>query len=229
MGGGILVLDRPVMTAREGARQLRIPPSTLLWWLEGGHRSGRDYDSILRAQPTGSQEITWGEVVEARYLRAYRAKGISLQRLRPFVAALRDEFGVPYPLAHFRPWVDTNRRLLLEIQRQTDVPTDLAMIFEHSNGQTILNPLLEENFLSRVEFSDDDDRAATRICPMGKNSPVVLDPLVSSAAATVRGIRTEILAEQVNAGTTVDDVADEFDLPVEVVRAALAYEWDSAA
>lgn len=223
----VIVLDTKVMTAREAARQLRIPPTTLTHWLEGGERRGNWYQPVLREEPTGSSDVTWGEMVEARYLRAYRhSMRISMQRLRPFVSALRQEFGVPYPLAHFKPWVDENRRLVLELQSAAEVPTDLRLIFEVENGQMILNPLIQEDFLARVDFADSVDQEAERIRPQGKRSPVVLDPRISSAASTVHGVRTEIIAEQVNAGSTVEDVADEFDLPVPVVRAALAWEWE---
>ena len=97
------------------------------------------------------------------------------------------------------------------------------------NGQTILNPLLQEGFLARVDFAESGDQPAERIRPQGKSSPVVLDPRIASAASTVHGLRTEVIAEQVNAGSTVEDVADEFDLPVPVVRAALAWEWKDTA
>jgi uncharacterized protein (DUF433 family) len=56
-----------------------------------------------------------------------------------------------------------------------------------------------------------------------------MDPLVSSAAATVKGIRTEILAEQAIAGTAIDEIADDFDLSVDYVKAALAHEFRTAA
>jgi uncharacterized protein (DUF433 family) len=223
------VLDRPVMTSREAARQLRIPSATLAYWLEGGTRRDQWYEPILRPEPTGDTAITWGEMVEARYLRAYRNNlRVSMQRLRPFVAALREEFGVPYPLAHFKPWVDTSRRLILELQTASDLPTELRLVFQVDNGQAILNPLLEADFLARVDFAEGGEQEAQRIRPMGKKSPVVLDPRVSSAASTVRGIRTEILAEQVDAGAPVEDVAQDFDLPLDVLRAALAYEWETA-
>lgn len=68
----LLVLDTSVMLAREAARQLRIPAATLTHWLEGGTRRGNWYEPILRPEPTGDTNITWGEMVEARYLRAYR-------------------------------------------------------------------------------------------------------------------------------------------------------------
>jgi uncharacterized protein (DUF433 family) len=168
-------------------------------------------------------------MVEARYLRAYRSSmRVSMQRLRPFVVALREQFGVPYPLAHFKPWVDTSRRLILQGQEANDVPADLRLVYEVSSGQMILNPLLREDFLARIDFAQDGRLEAERIRPLGKTSPVMLDPLIVSAAATVHGIRTEVLAEQVGAGTSVVEVADDYDLSLAALKAALAYEWDGA-
>ena len=74
--GELRVLDRKVLSAREAARQLSIPPTTLINWLEGGERQGVRYDPVLRPEPTGSRDMTWGEVVEARYLRGYRQKNV---------------------------------------------------------------------------------------------------------------------------------------------------------
>lgn len=78
-----------------------------------------------------------------------------------------------------------------------------------------------------MEFAESEDEEAVRIWPAGKDSPVVIDPLISSGASTVRGTRTEILAEQASAGTPVDEIADDFGMPVELVKAALAYEWSA--
>lgn len=100
-------------------------------------------------------------------------------------------------------------------------------MYEFATGQTILNPLLADNFLARVDFADSGDQAAERIRPLGKDSPVMLDPRRSSAAATVGGVRTEILAEQAMTDATVDEIADEFDLPVAAVKAALTWEWEA--
>jgi uncharacterized protein (DUF433 family) len=185
---------------------------------------------VLRPEPTGDTSITWGEMVEARYLRAYRSgMHISMQRLRPFIVGMREEFGVPYPLAHFKPCVEASRRLILALQEANDVPADLRLVYEVSSGQLILNPLLREDFLERVDLHQSGELEAQRIRPLGKGSPVVLDPLIASAAATVHGIRTEVLAEQIGAGASVEDVADDYDLSLAVLKAALAYEWDGVA
>lgn len=224
----ITILDRPVTTVGEAARQLRIPPATLRYWLEGAERRGRHYEPVLRDAPTGSTQVTWGEMVEARYLRAYRTQ-VSMQRLRPFIEALRREFSVPYPLAHFRPYIDSTRRLVLRLQEEADVPDELWLVFEGADGQLRLNPAITQDFLARVEFDDtgaDGAGAALRIYPQGRSSAVVIDPLVSSASATVAGVRTAILAERAEAsGETPEELAEEFGLTVPNVKAAIAFEY----
>ena len=171
--------------------------------------------------------MTWGEIVEALYLRAYRTR-VPMQRLRPFIEALRQSFQVPYPLAHFRPFVDTSRRLVLNLQEQTDLPDALWLVFKGSHGQVVLNPLVQAEFLDRVEFSAGDDGEALAILPMGGESPVRIDPRIKSGAATVAGVRTEVIVERLNAGQTLPEIAAEFALAEGVVRAAVGYEFDVA-
>lgn len=224
----ISILDRPVTTIGEAARQLAIPRATLRNWLEGSERQSRRYEPVLRETSTGSANITWGEMVEARYLRAYRTQ-VPLQRLRPFIQALRREFGVPYPLAHFRPYIDATRHLVLRLQEEAGVPDELWLVFAGADGQVRLNPAITNDFLTRVEFETEGataSGAALRIYPQGRSSSVVIDPLVSSAAATVAGVRTAVLAERAEAfGETPEELADEFDLTVPDVKAAIAFEY----
>src|SRR5690349_8533438 len=127
------------MPAREAARQLQIPPATLQHWLEGGKRRESFYPPVLRPEPTGSAVMTWGEFVEAKYLRSYRAQ-TSMQRIRPFIKVVREQFGVPYPLAHFRPFVDENRNLLFQLQEETELPSHLWLVMRGRHGQFLLNP-----------------------------------------------------------------------------------------
>jgi uncharacterized protein (DUF433 family) len=219
----VALLDAPLMPAREAARQLQIPPATLSHWLEGGTRRGRFYEPVLRPEPTGDLVMTWGEFVEARYLRSYRAQ-TSMQRLRPFIKVMREEFEVPYPLAHFRPFVDANRNLLFRLQEQTDLPSHLWVVMQGRHGQLLLNPSVEKDYLDLVDFAEDEG-SAERIKPLGKRKAVVLDPRISSGAATVRGVRTAVILESHQSGLSVEDVADEFDLTSREVQDALAFEW----
>jgi len=75
-----------------------------------------------------------------------------------------------------------------------------------------------------VDFAEDEG-SAERIKPLGKRKAVVLDPRISSGAATVRGVRTAVILESHQSGLSVEDVADEFDLTSREVQDALAFEW----
>lgn len=222
------VLDREFYPIGEAARLLRVPPSTLRWWLEGREVRGRQYPPVIREAARRSALVTWGEFVEAGYLRAYRNRDVPLRELRHFVDALRREFAVLYPLAHFQPFVSDQRRLVLELQSAAQLPLDFWVVVEAATGQLLLSSVTEQ-FLDRVEFSAEGNRAAVRLFPAGKESPVVIDPHRAFGAPNVLGVRTEALAELVDAGEPPEEVADKFGLQVATVKAAVAYEWMLAA
>lgn len=53
---------------------------------------------------------------------------------------------------------------------------------------------------------------------------MVVDPNRDFGAATVKGIRTQVLAELYEAGEDFAIIAEQFGLPDESLRDALAYE-----
>ena len=65
----VSVLERDIFSEAEAARLLRVPQSTLHYWLEGGDRRGRSYKPVLRNEPRGARSVTWAEFVEAGLLR----------------------------------------------------------------------------------------------------------------------------------------------------------------
>jgi uncharacterized protein (DUF433 family) len=221
--GTTTLLERELYDEQLAARILRVNPTTLHWWLEGGERGGRLYDPVLRREATGTRTVTWGELVEAWYLREYRrTHNVQLSRLRGFIGYLRDAMGVPYPLATARPWVAPHRRLMIEAQRASDLQPQLWAAYEPDTGiQMLTHPA--ELFLARVEF-DQGDGDVVRVRPVGQDSPIVIDPLVRFGSPTVAGIPTEALAEQVRAGDSVESVADDFSLRLADVISALDYE-----
>ncbi len=217
----VAVLHRELYTTVEAARLLRVPPSTLQWWLDG-----RDaYAPVIRERPTGLKIVTWGEFVEAGFLREYRrVHNVPLWRLRAFIEHLRDEFQVPYPLAHFAPFVGEGKRLVLKLQSQLELPPTLWTFISVPSGEVMLAPAAS-SFLSQVKFAEQSPNWAERIHPWGRRRPIVIDPDRSAGIPTVRGIRTEALAELVQAGERPEDVAEDFGLPVNLVKTAVAYEW----
>ena len=94
---------------------LRVPQSTLNYWLEGGTRREKTYQPMIRPESKGGRApVTWAESIEAGLLRSYRRDlGVRMAKLRTFIDDLRNRLGVPYPLADRRPYV-SGRQLLLD-------------------------------------------------------------------------------------------------------------------
>lgn len=225
----VSVLENDYYPVGEAARLLEVPPSTLRWWLEGRSYQGKTYLPVLREQPTGSGLVTWGEFVEAGYLSAYRRRDVPLGELRDFIEGLRKKLGVRYPLAHYQPFISENHSLVLDVQWTAGLPAEFGLLYEVVNtGQLLLSPAAT-TFLEKVEFSPTADRAAVRVYPNGRKSPVVIDAEMAFGAPSIKGIRTEAIAELIDAGEDPDRVADNFGLSVREVKAAAAFEWQLAA
>lgn len=221
----VAILDREMYSEAEAARLLRVAPSTLHYWLEGGEQRGKSYLPILRVEATGSRSVTWAEFVEAAFLREYRrSHGVPMAELRGFIDRLRDHYNVPYPLAHHQPFV-SGRQLVYEAQEGAGLAPEFHLVAAAS-GQYLLTPA-SDSYLKRVTWEDDvamawrphDDPA----------SPVRIDPEVRFGRPAVRGISTEILWEQSESGADVRELSDAFDLDMSDVRWALAYEHSRRA
>ena len=226
VGMDVTTLNRRVYSLADAAEILRISPSTLGWWLEGGKRGKREYPPVIRSEPIGERSLTWAEFVEAGLLRQYRRTlGVRLHEIRAFVASLRRELGVEHPLAHAGPWVGEGRRLLMRFQQECNLPADLWLI-AHVTSQLVLLPAAE-SFVRRVEW-DGDLPAAWRPHD-DASSPVRCRPGRRFGRPAIAGISTAAIFEHLVGGESEDEVADQFDLDVESVRWALAYETSSAA
>lgn len=149
--------------------------------------------------------MTWGEFVEAGYLREYRSD-LPLQRLRPLIEALREELGVPYPLATAQP-MTAGRQLVWNLQTKLELPEELWMVV---GGRQLVLGSAADAFFKRVEF-DPTTLEALRYTVMEAGIPVIVDPTRSFGLPTIRGARTESVAELALAGEPAEVVAEIYE------------------
>ena len=215
------ILDRLVYSEADAAEILRVPRSTLHWWLEGRSDNGRSYPPVIRPEPTGSGSLTWGEFIEAALLRQYRRKlDVRLNEIRLFVRKLRDEEGIPYPLAHSRPWVGNGPRLLLKVQEESGLRGDFWLVAKTTDQPVLTAPAA--SFISRVDW--EDDLAIGWRPHDDENSPVRCRPTHRFGHPAIKGISTSAIFEHIEGGEDDEDVAAQFDLKVEEVGWARSYE-----
>lgn len=217
MSETLAVLAEPLYPVSEAARLSHIPVSTLKRWILGHRR--RDsrgapvFDPpVLRADAAGREDLSWGDFIEALYLRAYRALQIPLPRMRKVIAELRDERGTPYPLATEELIVhghDVFRRLAGDLVR---VPGGQGVMEE-----TVLQSLRELH----LEFADG---YAVSWRP---SRSIRIDPLIAFGRPTIdRGVPTRPIFESFTAGDSVSVLADAYEVPTDEVEAAIRFEQE---
>lgn len=213
------LLDRVIYSYADVDRLVGLHAGTARRWLEGYARAGRYYDPVLRPEPTGAESVTWGEMVEARLLAEFRSQHVPVQRLRPAIVRLRDEFG-RYPLAHARPFIDVEgRELVRAVQEEVGVDGSLQLVVVR-NGQTMLTQATQR-FNDNVRYDND---VVVSLNPSPRTPHVLMDPLRAFGQPAVRNVRTETLAEAYRAGSAREELAELFDLGLGHVDEAIRFE-----
>ena len=214
------VLNREMYTEAAAARLLDVAPGTLHYWLEGRTHGAKTYKPVIREEPTGTNRVTWAEFVEAGLLRQYRRNHkVPMLELRAFISSLRDNLGVPYPLAHARPFV-LDRQLIVKLQDESHLDPEFALVAQ-VRGQYILTPAAQD-FYDRVTWTDG---VPTQWRPdANRGSLVVIDPEIRFGAPSVGGVKTSILREHAQAGEDDNELASIFGLDIAQVRSALSFE-----
>lgn len=220
------LLDRPVYGLGQVDYILGLTPGTARRWIDGYRRGGRTYDPVVRFETTGDDTVTWGEFVETRLLSEYRDAGVPLIRMRPAIDRLREELATPYPLASAKTWLAVDgRELVRRVQEEVGLDRHLSLVVVRS-GQGVLDWSRQaDDFRTSAEWTGAGADAQIRLLrPSAEIREVVVDPLQSFGEPSVRGVRTDIIAELVRAGDPPDMIADLYELPRTTVDAALRYE-----
>ena len=219
----LALLERETYSEDDAADLLGIPPRTLHRWLEGAEQHG--HPPVLRPEPTGRRTLTWGEFVEATLLCQYRRSlKVRLDEIRAFIMLLRERDGVPYPLAHHKPWVGEGCRLLLEMQTRAELPDELWLVAATS-GQVVLLPAAD-SFVQRIDW-DHDGRGKVAVAwrpHVDEASPVRCSPAHRFGRPAIKGISTTAIVEHLEGGEDETEVAEQFNLDVDDIRWANSYE-----
>jgi uncharacterized protein (DUF433 family) len=213
------LLDRAIYSYGDVDRLVGLPAGTARRWLEGYVREGHFYDPVLRPEPTGGDDVTWGEMVEARMLAEFRSRAVPVQRLRPAIVELRPEFG-RYPLAHARPFLDVEgRELVRVVQEHVGLERQLQLVVVR-HGQLVLADSAER-FGTAVEYVND---VVARMRPSPRTPAVVMDPDRSFGQPAIRNVRTESLTEDFRAGVGREELAELYDLTPDHIDEAIRFE-----
>jgi uncharacterized protein (DUF433 family) len=199
------------------ARLLRVRVSIVRRWLSSK-------EGIIRPEfDPQEQTISFLELMELHFIKLFRDEGVSLQTIRRAARTAAKQFGTPHPFAVHR--FDTDGRTvfatLVNEEKEATVVEDLK------HGQYVFDRIVRP-FFKKLEYGQAD---AIRYWPLGADGRIVLDPerQFGKPIDNKTGVPTAPLYRAVVAGDDPVIVAKWFEVPLEVVRAAMTFETSLAA
>lgn len=222
MSSVVSLLDQDMYSMGQADRLLGLSHGTARRWIDGYERQGKRHDPLVRAESTGSEDVTWGEFVEARLISEYRRQGITIFKMRPAIMALKDKFNTEYPLAVSQPFLSAEGcELVMEVQQETNLQPALRLVVR--NGQIITPSLEVRRFQEAADYNDHngDDMGTVQRLRLAEN--IVLDPEYAAGEPTIRGrrLRVATIAEAIATGSEPAEVAKMWGIGLDVVKDAV--------
>jgi uncharacterized protein (DUF433 family) len=169
--------------------------------------------------------LSFSNLIEAHVLRSLRTEhGVSVKALRTALTYAQQTLKID--------------RLLLRQELRTDAGKVFLdrygeLIDLSASGQLAMRKLLEEH-LKRVDW--DETRFPIRLYPFVSGSapnedrPIAIDPRIAFGRPVVlrKSISTATIAERIDAGESVEDVAADYDLVQTEIEQAALYERAAA-
>ncbi|MDK2767125.1 MAG: DUF433 domain-containing protein [Sphingomonas sp.] len=174
-----------------------------------------------------TRTISFLDLMEMRFIEAFRSQGVSMQTLRAAADRARREWDQPHPFALSRAKYLTDRRSVfaqVAEQKGDRVTWDLA------SGQHEMWDVIEATIAKGVEF-DPSSELARRWFPMPAEFPMVgVDPAVAfgKPALAEERIPTSAIYRMWKAEGSIARVADAFEIDEDAVRAAVEFEIQTA-
>ena len=216
-------LDVAAYTPAEAARYARLPVSTLRAWALGRQyptsAGGGHFPPLIRPASRQPPLLSFSNLIEAHVLRSLRTEhGVSVKALRSALAYAEKALRIERLL--LRPELRSDAgRLFLDRYGE--------LIELSASGQLAMRRVLEEH-LKRVEW--DASRFPARLYPFvsavapSEERLIAIDPRIAFGRPVLvrKGVSTSAIADRIDAGETVEDIAADYDLgPAEIEQAAL--------
>jgi uncharacterized protein (DUF433 family) len=219
------IRNQPAYGLAEGSRYLKLPAATLRAWAVGRAyptaRGARHFRPLIRPAGRNPVQLSFWNLIEAHVLRSFRTDhDVSLKAMRQALNFAERELDI--------------ERLLLRRELCTDAGQVFLdrygeLINLSASGQLVIRRLLEQH-LRRVEW--DEWKFPIRLYPFltpgtpTEARPIAIDPGISFGRPVVArtGVSTAVLAERVDAGESLEALAEDYGLTTQEVEEAVVYE-----
>ena len=216
------MLDIPAYTITEAARYLKLAPATLRSWFMGRSYPKRDgpgyFEPLLQFADPEQRLLSFTNLVEAYVLRALRQNhNVSITALRTALNYAEQELKIS--------------RLLMKHDLLTVAGDLFLQYYGHlinlsQSGQMAMRKVLEA-YLARVEW---DMELPSRLYPyvvgIDTQKVIAIDPAIGFGRPVLinKGISTAVIVDRIDAGESVETLAEDYDLKPDEIEMAIVYE-----
>lgn len=223
-------VGRGVYTVAEASLLTGVDRHRISRWTRGYtfmYHGTRQIMSAIIGREAESDEtpiLTFADLMELRFLDAFRKNGVSTKALRIAAQRAKELLGRHHPFST-QIFKSDGRTILAEITKETGDRVFLDIV----NDQYVFEKVIASYLYSGLDFNDLKEPA--RWWPMGKDRTVVIDPRRSFGAPIVSkaGIPTKILKSAVDAEKSVEFVAKWYGAAIDEVKDAVEFESKQAA
>jgi uncharacterized protein (DUF433 family) len=217
-----VLADQGLYTVVEAARLLHERPATVRRWAFGYERRGKSYPPVIKTtlpEIDNQRALTFLELVELMFVRGFLKSGANWRLVKDAALFAARTYRTDHPFAMRKWFADPNGIYALLEERGGGE----TLVQAAGHGQVAMRAALAL-YLDQLDFNV--DQIATRWFPVGKATPVVVDPRRAFGAPVVEGtaIQTATLAAQAAAGQSVEEIAWWYEIEVHRVDAALRFE-----
>jgi uncharacterized protein (DUF433 family) len=209
----------PAYSVAEAARYLAMPTATLRSWFAG--IEGQHFKAVIRWEVARDHRLSFANLVEAHVLRALRTRhGISMPNVRKAIQYVQEKENIKRLLRHPGLRAAPGRLFLKKYAELIELAPSAQHVIEKAF----------ENYLAAVV--QDPQGVPIKLYPWipdpqaGPKTSVLIDPLVSFGrpVTSPREITTAVLADQFDAGASIEELAQDYGLSPQAIEDALAFE-----
>jgi uncharacterized protein (DUF433 family) len=212
----------PAYTVAEAARYLSMPYPTLRSWFAGIEGQ---FKAVVRWEVSGDHRLSFSNLVEAHVLRALRTRhGISMPDVRKAIRYVEEKEGIDRLLLHPGLRAGLGRLFLEKYAELIELTPSVQHVIERAFEQFLEAVVLDPVGIPVKLFPWIPDPR------VGPKRSILIDPEVSFGrpVTSLRGITTVVLADQFDAGASIEELADDYGLSPEAIEDALAFERAAA-
>jgi uncharacterized protein (DUF433 family) len=215
-------------TMREAARLAGVASATVRRWLRGYTPDPRQpwrQSPPVFGEQVESPFVSFLQLVEIVIASDFRKVGhVKLEVVRLAYENAKEETRIEYPFAHLQ--LESLGGHIIRWIREGDGAGARARAVD-TPDQWALPGLVAE----RIRALDYERELAARWYPVGRDVPVVIDPLYSAGLPTIpgRGVTVDTIHKRWRAGQLIEFIADDLQIGSTSVERVLQYAEQIAA